>query len=106
MRISADYERFESLRIIEGLQERGRAIIPSIWQRFVSRTSKYLMDTGLANQNYSFIEQGQIGEIVKARPQETRELRGGCWDIALKTQKIYLWNNSLKWKTTSILSIY
>ena len=33
-----------------------------------------LMDTGLANQNYSFIEQGQIGEIVKARPQETREL--------------------------------
>ena len=33
-----------------------------------------LMDTGLANQNYSFIEQGQIGEIVKARPKETREL--------------------------------
>jgi chromosome segregation protein len=33
-----------------------------------------LMDTGVANKMYSFIEQGQIGRIVAARPEQRRTL--------------------------------
>ncbi|MEC8382641.1 MAG: chromosome segregation protein SMC [Myxococcota bacterium] len=32
------------------------------------------LDSGLSNHRYSFIEQGQIGDIVNARPAETRQL--------------------------------
>ncbi len=72
---------------------------PGIWQRFpeleVSRrlfkdgASEYrvndekvrlrdiadlFLDTGVGNRLYSFIEQGRIGQIVHARPQERRSL--------------------------------
>ena len=72
---------------------------PGIWQRFpeleVSRRlfrdggSEYrvndekvrlrdiadlFLDTGVGNRLYSFIEQGRIGQIVHARPQERRSL--------------------------------
>ena len=34
----------------------------------------FFMDTGLYNQQYAVIEQGQIGQIVNARPSQTRLL--------------------------------
>ncbi len=34
----------------------------------------FFMDTGLYNQRYALIEQGQIGQIIEARPQQMRLL--------------------------------
>jgi chromosome segregation protein len=70
-----DYARFEEISVgrrlfrdgnseylINGIKVRRRDVV------------ELLMDTGIGHKLYSFIEQGQIGQIVQARPEQRRGL--------------------------------
>ncbi len=72
---AGDYAQFDQLRVARKMTRQGgseytinraRARLKDIQNLF--------LDTGLNNKNYAFIEQGQIGAIVSARPQDTRLL--------------------------------
>ena len=70
-----DYARFEELRIGRRLFRDGTSEY-LINQVRVRRKDiiDLLLDTGIGNKLYSFIEQGQIGQIVQARPEQRRGL--------------------------------
>ena len=70
-----DYARFEEIRIGRRLYRDGSSEY-LINQVRVRRKDiiDLLLDTGIGNKLYSFIEQGQIGQIVQARPEQRRGL--------------------------------
>ncbi len=70
-----DYARFEEIRIGRRLYRDGTSEY-LINQVKVRRKDivELLLDTGIGNKLYSFIEQGQIGQIVQARPEQRRGL--------------------------------
>ena len=72
---AGDYAQYEELRIARKMTRNGGSeyTINRVRTRLKDIHNLFL-DTGLHNRNYAFIEQGQIGTIVTARPNETRLL--------------------------------
>ena len=70
-----DYARFEELQIGRRLYRDGTSeyLLAGVRVRRKDVVD-LLMDTGVGNKLYSFIEQGQIGEIVQAKPEKRRGL--------------------------------
>ena len=70
-----DYARFEELQIGRRLYRDGTSeyLLAGVRVRRKDVVD-LLMDTGVGNKLYSFIEQGQIGEIVQAKPEQRRGL--------------------------------
>ncbi|MCP4807314.1 MAG: AAA family ATPase [Proteobacteria bacterium] len=70
-----DYARFEEIRIGRRLYRDGGSeyLINQVKVRRKDIVD-LLLDTGIGNKLYSFIEQGQIGQIVNARPEQRRGL--------------------------------
>ncbi|MEC7987703.1 MAG: AAA family ATPase, partial [Myxococcota bacterium] len=72
---AGEYSYFEEIEIMRRLSREGSSeyFINKIRVRLKDIQDIFL-DTGLHNKLYSFIEQGQIGDIVNARPSQTRLL--------------------------------
>lgn len=70
-----DYARLEELQIGRRLYRDGTSeyLLAGVRVRRKDIVN-LLMDTGVGNKLYSFIEQGQIGQIVQARPEQRRGL--------------------------------
>jgi chromosome segregation protein len=68
-----EYARCEEMQIARRLYRDGTSEY-LINQAKVRRKDivDFFMDTGIGNKLYSFIQQGQIGEIVGAKPEERR----------------------------------
>jgi len=68
-----EYARCEEMQIARRLYRDGTSEY-LINQAKVRRKDivDFFMDTGIGNKLYSFIQQGQIGEIVSAKPEERR----------------------------------
>ncbi len=70
-----EYARFPEIQVTRRLFRGGRAEYLINQQRVRLRDVQDLfLDSGAGNRLYSFIEQGRIGEIVRARPEERRTL--------------------------------
>lgn len=70
-----DYALREEIQITRKLERDGASNYFINKQRVrLKDINDLFLDSGLSNHQYSFIEQGQIGDIVNARPAQTREL--------------------------------
>lgn len=70
-----DYARYEEVQIGRRLFRDGTSEYLLNGVRVRRRdVVDLLMDTGVSNKLYSFIEQGQIGQIVSAKPEQRRGL--------------------------------
>ena len=70
-----DFARFAEIQIGRRLYRDGSSEYLLNQERVRRRdVVDLLMDTGVANKLYSFIEQGQIGRIIQARPEQRRTL--------------------------------
>ncbi len=69
------WERFAELEITRRLFRDGHSEYLVNQERVRLRDIQDIfLDTGVGNQMYSFIEQGRIGQIVHARPEQRRQL--------------------------------
>ncbi len=69
------WQRFPELEVTRKLYKDGSSDYRVNDERVRLRDiTDLFMDTGVGNRLYSFIEQGRIGQIVHARPQERRSL--------------------------------
>ena len=70
-----DYSRLDQLQVTRRLQRDGTSEYLINHQKVRLRdVQEVFLDSGAANPLYSFIEQGRIGQIVRARPEERRSL--------------------------------
>ncbi len=70
-----DYARLDELQVTRRLQRDGNSEYLINHQKVRLRdVQEVFLDSGAANPLYSFIEQGRIGQIVRARPEERRTL--------------------------------
>ena len=70
-----DYARLDELQVTRRLHRDGTSEYLINHQKVRLRDiQEVFLDSGAANPLYSFIEQGRIGQIVRARPEERRTL--------------------------------
>lgn len=70
-----DYARLDELQVTRRLSRDGTSEYLINHQKVRLRDiQEVFLDSGAANPLYSFIEQGRIGQIVRARPEERRTL--------------------------------
>ncbi|MCB9758633.1 MAG: chromosome segregation protein SMC [Alphaproteobacteria bacterium] len=70
-----EYARFEEVQVGRRLYRDGSSEYLLNQTRVRRRdVVDFFMDTGVGNKLYSFIQQGEIGRIVQARPEERRSL--------------------------------
>lgn len=70
-----DYARLEEMQVTRRLTRDGNSEYLINHQKVrLMDVQEVFLDSGAANPLYSFIEQGRIGQIVRARPEERRSL--------------------------------
>ncbi len=70
-----DYARFSEIQIGRRLYRDGNSEYLLNQEKVRRRdVTDLLLDTGVSNKLYSFIEQGQIGRVIEARPEQRRTL--------------------------------
>ena len=70
-----DYARLDELQVTRRLNREGNSEYLINHQKVRLRDiQEVFLDSGAANPLYSFIEQGRIGQIVRAKPEERRSL--------------------------------
>ncbi len=70
-----DYARLDELQVTRKLARDGSSEYLINHQKVrLKDVQELFLDSGAANPLYSFIEQGRIGQIVRARPEERRSL--------------------------------
>lgn len=69
------FEGLEEVQVTRKLNRKGQSIYLLNQSKVrLKDVQLFFMDTGLYNQRYALIEQGQIGQIIEARPQQMRLL--------------------------------